>query len=53
MKQKIVEIANRHNLTGMKRVMCYIIAPFVYGAGFVVGYMVGLMKVFKGELNSN
>lgn len=47
MKRRIVEIANQYNITGMKRVMFYIIAPVVGSVCFVVGYVNGLIEGLK------
>lgn len=52
MIREIIEIANEQGYTGMKRVGFYIIAPFVYTAGFVVGF-VKYLKEFINKIKKD
>jgi hypothetical protein len=41
MVRKIIEIADSCGLTGMKRVMFYIVAPFIAAVSYIVGFVKG------------
>jgi hypothetical protein len=46
----VKEVADQCNLTGLKRVSFYIIAPFVAAGSFVAGYLKGYTQAIMSQI---
>ena len=44
MMRKIIEIADECNIHGIKRIVFYIISPFVMTVAYVKGYIIGFTE---------
>lgn len=47
MQNKIIEIANDVGLTGLKRIVFFVISPAVAAVSFSVGFVKGFFKSFE------
>lgn len=53
MRKRIIELADKYELSGLKRVIYCAIAPIIYGLSFVIGYAKGVFKTLKNQLNKS